>query len=85
MWNFARFGRTAHMPTLWLYAENDGLFRPGLVTRMRAAFTGTGSRAELVVLPPFRDDGHALLCAPGGKRRLLPELDRFARASKLPA
>ena len=23
VWNFARFGTAAHMPTLWLYAEND--------------------------------------------------------------
>lgn len=84
VWNFARFGRTAHMPTLWLYAENDGLFRPGLVSRMRAAFTGTGGRAELVMLPPFRNDGHALFYASGGTRWLLPELDRFLRANKLP-
>ena len=84
VWNFARFGKTAHMPTLWLYAENDGLFRPGLVSRMRSAFAGTGGRAELVMLPPFRDDGHALFYAPRGKRRLLPELDRFLRANKLP-
>ncbi len=84
VWNFARFGRTAHMPTLWLYAENDGLFRPGLVSRMRAAFTGTGGQADLVMLPPFRDDGHALFYAPGGKRLLLPELDRFLRANGLP-
>lgn len=84
VWNFARFGTVAHMPTLWLYAENDSWFRPGLVGRMRASFTGTGGRAELVMLPPFRDDGHALFYAPGGKRRLLPELDRFLRVNKLP-
>lgn len=84
VWNFARFGTAARMPTLWLYAENDGLFRPGLVSRMRAAFTGTGGRAELVMLPPFRDDGHGLFYRPGGKRALLPELDRFLRAKGLP-
>lgn len=84
VWNLARFGAAAHMPTLWLYAENDSWFRPGLVGRMRAAFTGAGGRAELVMLPPFRDDGHALFHKPGGKRLLLPELDRFLRANKLP-
>lgn len=84
VWNFARFGTVAHMPTLWLYAENDSWFRPGLVGRMRAAFTGAGGRAELVMLPPFRDDGHALFYAAGGRRRLLPELDRFLRANSLP-
>ncbi len=84
VWNFARFGATARMPTLWLYAENDSWFRPGLVSRMRAAFTGTGGRADLAMLPPFRDDGHALFYKPGGRRLLLPELDRFLRSSGLP-
>lgn len=84
VWNFARFGTAAHMPTLWLYAENDGWFRPGLVGRMRAAFTGSGGRAQLAMLPPFKDDGHALFFAPGGKRLLLPEVDGFLRANGLP-
>jgi dienelactone hydrolase len=84
VWNFARFGRTAHMPTLWLYAENDSWFRPGLVGRMRTAFTGTGGKAELVMLPPFRDDGHTLFYAPGGRQLLLPELDKFLGANGLP-
>lgn len=84
VWNFARFGAAARAPTLWLYAENDSWFRPGLVGRMRAAFTGAGGRAELVMLPPFRDDGHTMFYAAGGGRRLLPELDRFLRANKLP-
>ena len=84
VWNFARFGTTARMPTLWLYAENDSWFRPGLVSRMRAAYTGSGGRAELAMLPPFRDDGHAVFFAPGGRGLLLPELDRFLRAQGLP-
>ena len=84
VWNFARFGAVAHMPTLWLYAENDGWFRPGLVGRMRAAFTGSGGRAQLAMLPPFKGDGHALFFAPGGRQLLLPELDGFLRANGLP-
>lgn len=84
VWNFARFGAAAHMPTLWLCAENDGWFRPGLVGRMRAAFTGSGGQAQLAMLPPFKEGGHTLFFAPGGRRLLLPELDRFLRANKLP-
>jgi dienelactone hydrolase len=84
VWNFARFGLTAHMPTLWLYAENDSWFRPGLVGRMRAAFTGSGGKAQLVMLPPFRGDGHTMFFAPGGRQLLLPELDGFLRANGLP-
>ena len=84
VWNFARFGNMAHMPTLWLYAENDGWFRPGLVSRMRAAFVGSGGKADLLMLPPFGPDGHAIFYAEGGRELLLPELDRFLRANSLP-
>jgi len=85
VWNFARFGVSAHMPTLWLYAENDSWFRPGLVSRMQAAFTGSGGRAQLAMLPPFQGDGHTVFSAAGGRRLLLPELDGFLRAQGLPA
>ena len=84
VWNFARFGKTAHMPTLWLYAENDGFFSPGLVARMRSAFVGAGGKAELVMLPPFGADGHTMFYAPGGPQRLLPPVDRFLRGHGLP-
>jgi dienelactone hydrolase len=89
VWSFARFGATSRVPTLWLYAENDGWFRPGLVARMHAAYTGsggwnTGAKAELVMLPPFGNDGHAMFYANWGRQLLLPELDRFLRAHELP-
>jgi dienelactone hydrolase len=84
VWNFARIGATAHMPTLWLYAENDSFFRPGLIFRMRDAFTGAGGKVQLIMLPPFQADGHALFYAPGGRQLLLPELDNFLRTNGLP-
>ena len=84
VWNFARFGTTAHMPTLWLYAENDGFFRPGLVSRMKSAYTASGGKAELVFLPPFGSDGHTIFFANDGPARLLPHLDQFLRANDLP-
>ncbi len=82
--NFARFGTTARMPTLWLYAENDSWFRPALVGQMHAAFTGTGGRAELVMLPRFGDDGHTLFYMAAGRQLLLAKLDSFLRANGLP-
>jgi dienelactone hydrolase len=84
IWNFARFGSTSPMPTLWLYAENDSWFRPGLVSRMHAAYTGSGGKAKLEILPPFGGDGHALFYAEGGRQLLLPELDQFLREHRLP-
>jgi dienelactone hydrolase len=54
------FGRTARIPSLWIYTENDRYIGPALSTRMAAAFRDSGGRAEFHLLPPFGSDGHAL-------------------------
>ncbi|HMB75630.1 MAG TPA: hypothetical protein VKN76_04485, partial [Kiloniellaceae bacterium] len=41
----AGFGRTARVPTLWLYAENDSYFPPDLSRRMATAYTAAGGKA----------------------------------------
>ncbi len=55
------FGRTARIPTLWLYAENDSYFAPDLSKRMVRAFVDAGGRAEYHLLPPVGEDGHRLI------------------------
>lgn len=54
------FGKTARIPTLWLYAKNDSYFAPDLAGRMATAFNTAGGSAELHVLPPYEDDGHRI-------------------------
>jgi len=41
---FAGFGARSGVPTLWLYAQNDSLFGPSLVTMMHQAYVQAGSR-----------------------------------------
>jgi dienelactone hydrolase len=60
----ARFGATARVPTLWLYATNDTYFPPKLSGRLAAAFTAAGGKAEYRLLPPVGREGHALIQAP---------------------
>jgi len=57
----ADFGRTARIPMLWIYAENDTFFGPELTKRMYDAYTAGGGRAEYRMLPPFGNDGHFLI------------------------
>jgi len=57
----ATFGATAHIPTLWLYAENDSYFAPDLSGRMAAAFEAAGGRIEYHLVPPIAGDGHSLI------------------------
>jgi dienelactone hydrolase len=58
------FGRTARVPMLWIYIENDTFFGPELSKRMHRAYTEAGGRAEYHLLPPFAADGHFLIDSP---------------------
>jgi len=58
------FGRTARVPMLWIYAENDSYFGPELTKRMHDAFVAAGGNAEYHVFPPFGGDGHFLIDSP---------------------
>jgi dienelactone hydrolase len=55
-----KYGLSARTPTLWLYSSNDSYFGPNLAQAMAAAFNAAGGSAELHILPPYGNDGHAL-------------------------
>lgn len=57
---FHNLGSTTHVPTLWLYAKNDGLFVPKYVALMHDAYTSAGGDAELPAIGKSGDDGHYL-------------------------
>lgn len=57
---FAGYGKTARMPTLWVYSENDRFFGPVLPREWFDAFKATGGTGEYAAFPPFREDGHQL-------------------------
>ena len=60
----ADFGRTARVPMLWIYIENDTFFGPALSKRMHQAYTDGGGNAEYHLLAPFGSDGHFLINSP---------------------
>jgi dienelactone hydrolase len=80
----AAFGARSSIPALWLYAENDSLFPPELVTRMHGAYVQAGGRADLRMVPPIVIDGHNLFADFGGRVRWLRALDQFLRGQQLP-
>jgi len=71
------FGRTARIPSLWIYSENDTFFGPALTKRMHDAYTGAGGLAEYRMLPPFRDEGHFLIGSPDGIPLWEPLVSQF--------
>jgi dienelactone hydrolase len=57
---FADYGKRSRIPTLWIYAENDRYFAPRHVRSWYDAFRSQGGSGELLMLPPFGEDGHLL-------------------------
>lgn len=57
---FAAYGKTARLPTLWLYSENDEYWGPDLPKAWFEAFKASGGRGEFQMFPPVSDDGHRL-------------------------
>jgi dienelactone hydrolase len=73
----ARYGATAPIPTLWLYAANDSFFSPDLSRRMFDAFVRAGGRGQYVALPAFGSDGHRVFGAPDGRALWQPPVEKF--------
>ncbi|WP_128925889.1 dienelactone hydrolase family protein [Bradyrhizobium guangxiense] len=79
----AVLGRTARVPMLWLYAENDQFYGPDLAQRMFAAYGAGGAPAELQVLPPFGSNGHnTVMLAPAD--HWFPSVEPFLERLGLP-
>ncbi len=57
---FAEFGRSARIPMLWVYTENDQYFGPNYPRAWVKAFQDSGGNAEFVQFGPHGDDGHSL-------------------------
>ena len=71
------FGRTARVPMLWIYAENDTYFGPELTKRMHKAFTAAGGDAEYHLLPAFGNDGHFMIDSPDAVPLWGPIVSKF--------
>jgi dienelactone hydrolase len=75
-----RYGATARVPSLWLYAANDKFFAPGLSRRMFDAFVRAGGKADYVALPAFGADGHRIF--PDGRALWQPPVETFLATIK---
>jgi dienelactone hydrolase len=75
------FGRSARVPMLWIYAENDTFFGPALSKRMHDAYTNAGGKAEYHMLPPFGSDGHFLIDSAESIPMWAPLVSRFLESN----
>ena len=57
---YAQFGKTARVPMLWIYTQNDRFFGPQYSSAWHTAFVDAGGHADYRLLPAFGDNGHML-------------------------
>lgn len=60
---FRGYGKTARVPTLWVYTENDMYFGPAYPRQWFGAFQQAGGVGEHVLFPAHGSDGHSLFTA----------------------
>ena len=78
------FGRTARVPTLWVYAENDHFFGPQLAQDLRGAYQASGGQASFVKAPSFGKEGHYLFSSEEGIPVWKPIVNAFLESQHLP-
>jgi dienelactone hydrolase len=59
----AGYAKTARIPTLWLYSENDRYWGPVLPKQWFSAFVDAGGKGTFVSLPPNGTNGHGIFTA----------------------
>ncbi len=57
------FGTICRVPALWIYAENDN-HSPDAVNRWFNSFIKAGGKGKLIIKPPYKDNGHAIVNEP---------------------
>jgi dienelactone hydrolase len=78
----AKYGATARVPMLWIYAENDSFFEPSLAKRMVEAYDGAGGKATYRLVGAFGRDGHSLAGSSNGSSVWSPLVDSFLAGLK---
>lgn len=77
------FGRTARVPALWIYSQNDHYIPVALGRRMFEAYVASGAPAQLQILPSFGVEGHAMLVM-GPAELWWPSIEGFLNGLQLP-
>jgi dienelactone hydrolase len=76
----AVFGKTARMPVLSIYTQNDSYFSADLSQKIADAYRKAGGKMDYHLLPAFGEDGHRLFGARDGVPVWKPIVEGFLKA-----
>jgi len=75
-------GRTAKVPMLWIYTQNDRFFGPECSQAWAKGFAAGGGQVDFRLLPAFRSNGHELFAE--GCDLWMPVLEEYLRQAGFP-
>ena len=80
----ASFAKDTHIPSLWLYGDNDSFFTKQTYSEMFARYSKVNPRAQLVEFGVFGEDAHGLFTHKNGREIWGPYLEKFMTQVGLP-
>lgn len=82
---FDTYGAETHVPSLWLYGDNDSVWSPSLVGQLRNAYMAHGASTLFVDFGRYKDDAHRIIVDRDGVPIWWPPVGAFLAQLKLPA
>jgi dienelactone hydrolase len=81
---YARYGRFSHLPSLWIYGQNDRFWSPELIQSMLNAYRLAGGQAEFADIGTFKNDSHEIAGDPDGTSIWWPAVEAFLKKLGFP-
>ena len=81
---FEQYGQAVHVPSLWIYGDNDSVWGSELAKRMYAGYTQHGAPAQMVDFGDYKNDAHRLVVDRDGVRVWWPSVEAFLERIGMP-
>ncbi|CAJ3372166.1 peptidase [Burkholderia pseudomallei] len=81
---FDTYGSRTHVPSLWLYGENDSVWSLALVAQLRDAYMSHGASTLFVDFGRYKDDAHRIIVDRDGVPIWWPPVASFLAQLSLP-
>jgi len=81
---FGAYGEKTHVPSLWLYGDNDTIWPAALVGKMYHAYVDHGASAKFVDFGTYKNDAHRLVGDRDGVKLWWPPVEAFLARVGMP-